>query len=165
MCNRGITSTVTSLAPRVHYVCVGSSQTYNPSSLNMPDPIRKRFRDDRFSPLRPACSQNRAGSYNYAGSDFPHPFQIIIYLFFNFKEGKDHIVQNRPGSDLDGLVRVWPNASGPKASRCAGIIWLSFWQDPTGLEPVSHLQIRFCSSTDIPDNTVQKPARMRCSSG
>ena len=27
------------------------------------------------------------------------------------KEGRDHIVQNRPRSDLDGLVRVWPNAS------------------------------------------------------
>ena len=33
-----------------------------------------------------------------------------------------HIVHNRPGSDLDGLVRVWPNTSGPEASLCAGII-------------------------------------------
>ena len=28
------------------------------------------------------------------------------------KEGPDHIAQNRPGSDLDGLVRVYPKASG-----------------------------------------------------
>ena len=36
-------------------------------------------------PLRPACSQNRAGSYNYSRSDFPHPLQ------FRFsKEGMDH---------------------------------------------------------------------------
>ena len=44
---------------------------------------------------------------NYARSDFPHPFQLRFS-----KEGMDHIVQNRPGSDLDGLVRVWPNAPG-----------------------------------------------------
>ena len=42
-------------------------------------------------------------------------------------------MQNRPGSDLDGLVRVWPNASGPEASWCAGIIWPGFWQFPTFL--------------------------------
>ena len=37
----------------------------------------------------------------YAGSDFPHLFQ------FRFsKEGMDHIAQNRPGSDVVGLVRV-----------------------------------------------------------
>ena len=31
-------------------------------------------------------------------------------------------VQSRPRSDLDGLVRVWPNASGLEASWCAGVI-------------------------------------------
>ena len=42
-----------------------------------------------------------------------------------------------------------------EASRCAGIIWLGFWQDPTGPLPVSHFQTRFRSSTDVPDNIVQ----------
>ena len=63
-------------------------------------------------------------------------------------------VQNRPGSDLDVLVRVWPNASGLEASRCAGIIWPGFWQDVTGPLPVSHFQTRFRSSTDVPDTNV-----------
>ena len=34
----------------------------------------------------------------------------------------DHVVQNRPRSDLDGLVRAWPNTSGLEASRWAGIV-------------------------------------------
>ena len=52
-------------------------------------------------------------------------------------------------------VRVWPDASGLEASRCAGIIWPGFWQDATGPLPVSHFQTRFCSSTDVPDDSVQ----------
>ena len=68
----------------------------------------------------------------------------------------DHIAQIRPGSDLGGLVRVWPNASDLEASRCAGIIWPGFCQDATGPLPVSHFQTRFRSSTDVPDNIVQK---------
>ena len=48
-----------------------------------------------------------------AESDFPHPIR------FHFsKEGLDRIVQNRPGSDLDDLVRVWPHIpSGSKPVR------------------------------------------------
>ena len=64
-------------------------------------------------------------------------------------------VQNRPGSDLNGLVRVWPNTSGPEASWSAGIIGPGFWQDATGLLPVSDFLTRFRSSTDVLDNTVQ----------
>ena len=67
----------------------------------------------------------------------------------------DHIVQNRPGTDLDGLLRVWPNTSGLEASRCAGTIWPGLWQDATGPLPVSHFQTRFRSSTDVPDNSVK----------
>ena len=67
----------------------------------------------------------------------------------------DHIAQNRPGSDLDGVVMVWPNASGPEASRCAGIIGHGLWQNETGPLSVSHFQTQFRSSTDVPDNTVQ----------
>ena len=66
-----------------------------------------------------------------------------------------NVVQNRPGSDLDGLVRVWPNASGLEASPCAGIIGPGFWQDATGPLPVPYFQTRFRSSTDVPDNIVQ----------
>ena len=33
------------------------------SPVNMLDPIRKRFGYGQLRPLRPACSQNRAGSY------------------------------------------------------------------------------------------------------
>ena len=83
-------------------------------------------------------------------SNFPHLFQ------FRFsEEGMDHIVQNRPVSHLDGLVRVWINASGLEACRCAGIIGPGFWQGATGPLLVSHFQTRFRRSTDVPDNTVQ----------
>ena len=67
----------------------------------------------------------------------------------------DHTVQSRPGSDVEGLVRVWPNESGLEASWCAGIIWPGFWQNATGLLPVSHFQTRFLSSTHVLDNIVQ----------
>ena len=66
-----------------------------------------------------------------------------------------HTVQNRPGSDLDGLVRVWLNSSGMKASWCARFIWPGFWQDATGPLPVSRFQTWFRSSTDGPDNITQ----------
>ena len=62
--------------------------------VNMPDLIRKRFgynqRAARIGPDR-----------IYARSDFPHPFQLRFS-----KEGRDHIAENRPGSDLDSIVRV-----------------------------------------------------------
>ena len=89
----------------------------------------------------------------YARFDFLHPFQFCFS-----KEGMDHTVQNWPGSDLDGLVRVWPNTSGLEASWCAGIIRPGFWQDAAGPLPVSHFQhfqTQFLSSTDIPGNIVQ----------
>ena len=54
-------------------------------------------------------AQQKLGQVTYAGSDFLHPIQVC-----SSREGLDHIVQNRPGSDLDGLVRFWPNASGSK---------------------------------------------------
>ena len=79
----------------------------------------------------------------------PHPFQLRFP-----KEGIDHIVQNRPGSDLNGLVRFWPNAAGQEASRCERIIKPGFWQDATGPLPVFHFQTPFRSSPDDPDKTV-----------
>ena len=91
------------------HVRIGSNSWSN-IPVNIADPIRKRLGYGQVWPLRPACSQNRAESYNYARYDFPHPF-----LFRFSKEGMDHTVQNRPGPNLDGLVKVWPNIwSGSK---------------------------------------------------
>ena len=88
--------------------------------------------------------------YIYVRSNFLHPLQ------FRFsKEGKDQIVQNWPRSNLDGLVRVWPNTSGLEANWCAGIIGPGFWQNATGPWPFSHFQTWFYSATDILVNTVQ----------
>ena len=71
-----------------------------------------------------ASVQPESARTTYARSGFPHPFQ------FRFsKEGLNYIVQYRPGSEMDGLVSVWPNTSGMEASRCAGIIGSGFWQD------------------------------------
>ena len=92
--------------------------------VNMPDPIRKRFGYGQLWPLRPACSQNQAGSYMSGSTSrirfrllFLFLFYFIFLFYFSSQRRHDHIVQNRPGSDLDGLVRVWPNASGLEESR------------------------------------------------
>ena len=48
-----------------------------------------------------ASVQSESARIVYTRSNFPHPFQ------FRFsEEGIDRTVQNRPGSDLDGLVKV-----------------------------------------------------------
>ena len=67
-----------------------------------------------------------------------------------------HTVQNRPGSDLDGLARVWLHSSGLKASWCAGITGPGFWQDATSPLPLVQFQTRLRSSADVPDNSIQK---------
>ena len=80
-----------------------------------------------------ASMQPESGRIVYAGPEFLHPFQ------FHFsKEGMDNIEQNQPRSDLDGLVRVRPNASGLEASWCAessdlvsGGTQLAHYQFPT----------------------------------
>ena len=124
-----------------------AAETYKPSTHARSDP-------EAFW-LRPvtavtASLQPEPARIVYAGSDFSHPFQ------FRFsEEGKDHIVQDRPGSSLGGLARVWPNASGLEASRCTGIICPGYRQDATCPLPVSDFQTRFRSSTDIPDYIIQ----------
>jgi len=107
-----------------------------------------------------ASVRPESGRMVYAGSDFPYPFQPCFS-----KEGMSHIVQNRPGSDLGGLVRVWTNTSGLEASWCAGIIGSGFWQDTTGPLPVFHFQTRLRSSTDGSDNIVQNQPGSGFSSG
>ena len=76
----------------------------------------------------------------HARSDFPHPFQFCCF-------------QRRHGSYCAKLTWIWSGwpgqglakhiyTSGLEASWCAGIIGPGFWQ-------------RFCSSTGVPDSTVQ----------
>ena len=94
--------------------------------------------------------QPKSGRTVYTGSHFPYPIQ------FHFsKEGMDLIVQNRPGSDMDGLVRVWQNASGLEASQFARFIRRGFCQDATSPLPAFHFQTRLQSSTDVPDHIAQ----------
>ena len=54
-----------------------------------------------------------------AASCFPHSI-----WFCSSTDGLDHIVRNRPGSNLvlGGHVGLWPNGSGPEASWWARII-------------------------------------------
>ena len=54
------------------------------------------------------------------------------------KEGMDHIVQNRRGSDLDDLVRVWPNTSIWKQSGVQESSGLISGRTQTGPLPVSN---------------------------
>ena len=72
-----------------------------------------------------SCTPFGTKSYIYAESDFPH-----LIWFCSSKEGPDHIVQNQPGSNLakltwSGSKPVWKN------------LWAWFWQNATGLLPVS----------------------------
>ena len=112
----------------------------------------KHFGYGQLWPLWP-----KSGWIVYAGFDFLHPFQ----LHFS-KEGMDHTVPNQPRPDLDGLVRVWANTSGPEASWCAGIIWPGFWQEATGRLPVSDLVPFFHRR---PRYYCAKPAQIWFSSG
>ena len=98
----------------------------------------------------------------------PGSGQIIyawVWLWVCFsKEGPDHIVQNCPRSNLDGLVRFWPNVSCLQASQCARIISPS-----SGRTQLAHYQFptftQLRSSTDSPDHIVQNPAWLHISSG
>ena len=88
--------------------------------VNMPDPIQS----EAFW-LRPvvaigASVQPESGRIVYVVSDFRHPIR-----FRSSREGPDHIEQNRPGSDVDGLVTVLANVFGPEASRCARVMGLT----------------------------------------
>ena len=64
----------------------------------MLDPVRKCFGYGHYGP--------------HVGSDFLHPIWSS-----SSKEGPDHIVQNQPRSDLNGLVGFLPDASGPEAGQ------------------------------------------------
>ena len=75
------------------------------SSVNMPDPIRKRFGYGQLWPLRPACSQNRTGSY------MPDPTCRILFSSVSPKKAwvilckTDWIPSGWPGQGL--AQRIW----------------------------------------------------------
>ena len=83
------------------------------------------------------------------------PASVSAPVFFQRRHGSycAKPTRIRSGWPGQGLAKhIW---SGLEESRCTGIIGPGFWQDATGLLPVSHFQTRFRSSTDVPDNTVQ----------
>lgn len=98
-----------------------------------------------------ASIQPESSGITYVGANFPHPVQ-----FCSSKEGPGLIMQNQPGSDLDGLVRFGPNGSGPEAScmvckdhqACSSRLQLACYHFP-------HFQTQSRSSTDSLDHIVQ----------
>ena len=83
-------------------------------TINMPDPIRKRFGYGQLRPLRPACSQNQAGSNMpnptfriKFGCVFPKNAEIMLcktgqdpiwMAWSGF--GKTHLVQKHAAGDV-----------------------------------------------------------------
>ena len=102
-----------------------------------------------ISPGKHAGSDPEASSQNQAGSYMTDPTSNIRFSFV-FSNGRHGSYCAKPARIRSG----W-SSQCLEASWCAGIIWPGFWQDATGPLPVSHFQIRFRSSTDVPDNIVQ----------
>ena len=133
------------------WFCFSTFNAESGRSMNMPDLFRKRFGYGQLWPLRPACSQNRAGSY------MPDPTFRIRFSSVFPKKAWVILRKNRPGSDLGGLA--WSlfgqNASGLEASGCAEISKPGFCQIATGPLPVPTFRRDSVSSTDVTDNIVQ----------
>ena len=103
----------------------------------MPDPIRKHFGYNQLRPLRPACSQNRAGSY------MPDPTSCIQFGFVSFLQSEPgsycakpvRIRSGWPGQAL--AERIWPGSKpvckDHRARFCCGLLPVSNFQ--TGLHP------------------------------
>ena len=92
-----------------------------------------------------------SGRIVYAGSDFPIP---IRFRFFP-KKAQTLLCKTDPDPIwMHGLVRFWPNGSGPEASQCTRIIEPGFWGRT---QPARHQfpTFRMRSSTDGPDHLVQ----------
>ena len=98
------------------------------SPVNMPDPIQKCFGYGQLWPLQPMCSQNQAGSYM--------PYPTSCTRFSSIFPKKAWIALRK--TDLDPIWMVWSGSgeTHQKASRYAGIIRPSFWQDTTSPLPV-----------------------------
>ena len=97
------------------------------------------------------CSQNRAGSYNYADPTFRIRFSSVFP-----KKAWIILCKTEP----DPIWMTWSgfgqtHQSVLETSRCAGIIWPGFWQDATGPLPFYHFLNLFRSSTNVPDKIVQ----------
>ena len=85
--------------------------------VNIPDPIQKHFvyghYDQHAARIRLDCM---------CQIWLPASDSVPVCLFLGGFKGPGHIVQNQPRSNLDGLARFWPSASGPEASQCVRII-------------------------------------------
>ena len=139
----------------------------------MPDSIRKRFCYGQLWPLRPACSQNQAGSY------MPDPTSCIRFssvFFFQRRHGSycakpTWIRSGWPGQGLakriwsgsklmcrDPLSRHFPCCKTWRIKNLNlnlnHISRPGFCQNATDPLSISHFRTRFCSATDVPDNTV-----------
>ena len=73
------------LCQKAGFSCLSPGNMSSVYPVDMPDPIRKRFGYGQLWPLRPACGQNRAGSYmpyptsrNHFSSVFPKKARIIL---------------------------------------------------------------------------------------
>ena len=101
---------------------------------------------------RPACNRN------WARSEVPDLISLCPIQFHSCEEGRDHIVQSQPGSNLDGLVMHWPNGSGLEASWCAGII------GPTsgGTQAACYQFPTFRLSCVLPQTAFFMTAQSRC---
>ena len=91
-----------------------------------------------------AGEQESSGPVSGRTQPARYQFPTFRLGFHSSTDILDNIVQNQPGSDLvlADCVVLWPNGSGPEASRCAGIIWPGFWKNATGPIPVSHFHTR-----------------------
>ena len=83
--------------------------------VNMLDLIWKCFGYGQLWPLWPTCSQIQFCTLEEQNQIKCGKLDLVNMIIS---------ILCKTGSDLDGLVRFWPNASGPEASWCAGIIGL-----------------------------------------
>ena len=90
-----------------------------PVSVNMPDPIWKRFGYGQLWSLQPMRSQNQARSI------MPDPTSYIRFSSVFPKTA--WMMLHR--TNLDLIWMVWSDASGLEARWCAEITGPSFWQD------------------------------------
>ena len=107
-----------------------------------------------------ASTQPESGWIVYVRSDFPH-----LIWFLSSKEGPDDIVQNQPGSDLDYLVRFWPNSSGLEASRCVQESSGPFLAEPNWPTTGFQLSVSDAFFHRRPGSYCAKPAQIQFGSG
>ena len=139
------------------------SRTLTLYPVNMPDPIRKRFGWGQLWPLRPACSQNRAGSYRpdrIGRIRLRAPFSVP---FFQRRHGpycakQTRILSGWPGQGLAKLI--WSESK--LVCRNHRARFLAGRNRPATSFPLSELVPLFHGCLG---QCWAKPARIRFSSG